>query len=150
MFEVLIVIAEKYVGNSNFPICKTRATTVRCPCAAPSSTTWPRRSSRSEAMGNSPSGVPSRSFTGWGTTRCPSRLGEKHKVLRKGIFHTLESNLIFVSSLKLLDMLKSPRVDLVLRKDGEHRMSRRQDLELLSEALDKVMVEAKEDEEEKL
>ncbi len=59
-------------------------------------------------------------------------------------------HLIFVSSLKLLDMLKSPRVDLVLRKDGEHRMSRRQDLELLSEALDKVMVEAKEDEEEKL
>ncbi len=55
-----------------------------------------------------------------------------------------------MSSLKLLDMLKSPRVDLVLRKDGEHRMSRRQDLELLSEALDKVMVEAKEDEEEKL
>ncbi len=59
-------------------------------------------------------------------------------------------NLIFVSSLKLLDLLKSRRVDLVLRKDGEHRMSRRQDLELLSEALDKVMVEAKEDEEEKL
>ncbi len=55
-----------------------------------------------------------------------------------------------MSSLKLLDLLKSRRVDLVLRKDGEHRMSRRQDLELLSEALDKVMVEAKEDEEEKL
>lgn len=45
----------------------------------------------------------------------------------------------FRRSLDLLDLIKSPDIDLIIRKNGDHRMSKDEDLELIGDTINKLV-----------
>ena len=59
------------------------------------------------------------------------------------ILHGLDDDVVpYQRSLQLAAALTSDRVDVILRKNGDHRLSREEDLALLTEHLDKLVQRA--------
>ena len=56
------------------------------------------------------------------------------------IMHGMEDDVVpHEISLSLVKSVRAPSVDLVLRKDGDHRLSREEDLQLMTDCLDRLI-----------